>query len=320
VVILIFAISPFVVNFLHLPSPFLFIWIGLSFSLGLFSNIGRSFLQGMSRFFALTVSGLMEGIIRLLFTILLLYLGWGLMGATLPFFIMSIFSVFFTLFMVRDLVKGNKKEPIPEKKQIFKFVLPVFLTNLGITSLITADIILARHFLPANDAGLYSALSTLCKIIYFAAAPVVSVLFPMVSETHAAKKSITKVILPGFLIMLLIMGGALIIFGFFPKLMVTLLFGSKYVSMAPFVIAFGIGMAIYTLNACLLNIFLAVRSVLPSYLVVFAAILQIILISFFHENIANIITIFISISSLLLIILLLYYVRLSASIKKEFQL
>lgn len=308
IILIMILATPIVVNFLHLPSPFLFIWVALSFILGVFAILGKSFLQGLGRFGALTVTGIAEGIFRLLATIFLLYIGWGLAGAVFPFFLLSLFSMGLVFFLVRDLIGGEKKEPIPEKKQIFSFLFPVFFSNLSITSLITSDVILVRHFLPPLEAGLYAALSTLGKIIYFAALPVVSVIFPTISEAQAANKNVKEVALFGILLIGLIIGGSFIVFGFFPKLMILMLFGKNYLSMEPYVIYFAVGISLYTLNVVILNIFLALKIIFPTILAVTAAILQIILIIIFHQSLLQILSIFILTSALLFSSFLLYYV------------
>lgn len=301
--------TPFITNFLHLPSPFLFLLIVFSFILGTFSALGKSFLQGLSRFTALSVTGIFEGFFRLAATILLLFLGWGLLGAIFPYLAMTLLSLLLTLFLVRGLLWGEKTEPIPEKKEIFAFIFPVFFTNLGITSLITSDIVLVRHFLPATEAGFYAALSTLGKIIYFAAAPVMGVIFPIVSEMQAAAKSLKMVTLPGLAIIGMITGAFFALFSFFPRLMIFLLFGQKYLVIEPFVIYFALGMSLYTINVTLLNISLALRRILPTIFVSLAALFQIILIILFHQSIMQIVNIFIGVSALLLVLLLLYYLR-----------
>lgn len=307
VILIMILATPIVVNFLHLPSPFLFIWVALSFILGVFAILGKSFLQGLGRFGALTVTGIAEGIFRLLATIFLLYIGWGLAGAVFPFFLLSLFSIGLVFFLVKDLIGGEKKEPIPEKKEIFSFLFPVFFSNLSITSLITSDVILVRHFLPPLEAGLYAALSTLGKIIYFAALPVVSVIFPTISEAQAANKNVKEVALFGILLIGLIIGGSFIIFGFFPKLMILMLFGKSYLSMEPYVIYFAVGISLYTLNVVILNIFLALKIIFPTILAVTAAILQIVLIIIFHQSLLQILSIFILTSTLLFSFLSLYY-------------
>jgi O-antigen/teichoic acid export membrane protein len=306
-IVLIIILTPTVTKFLHLPNPLLFIWIGLAFIFGIFSAIGKSFLQGLSKFIELSITGVIDGTTRLFFTVILLSFGFGLTGAIIPFFLSALISVAYLLFIEKELIRGDKKEKITEKKEILKFIFPVFLANIGATSMITSDIILARHFLNPIDAGYYSALSTLGKIIFFAATPVIGVIFPIISEHHAARKNTNKILLQGFGMILLIGLGIFIMFGIFPNVMVSMLFGVKYVGIGHFVFPMAIALLLYTINYALINVFLAMKIVFPTVLLGLAAVLQIVLIFLFHQNIQQIINIFIFISALLLTVLLLYY-------------
>lgn len=306
--LIIFLIStPFVVKFLRLPSPFLYIWIWVSFILGLYSTLAGSFLQGLSKFLPLTIAGLVQSCLRLIITAILLLLGWNLMGAIFPFTAIAVISVFITFYLTKFLLADAKNESIPEKKEIVKYIFPVFLTNISIISLITTDIILARHFLSAESAGYYSALSTLSKIIFFAAVPIVSVLFPTVSESYSANKDIRKTVNTGFLLMGTIVAVAFGIFYFFPEIMVRLLFGEKYSAIIPYLMYFVIGMSFYTFAHTLSNILLALKKTCSSYIVAFFSLSQIIALLIFHHSISNFVTIFVIISTLLFFSLLIYY-------------
>lgn len=300
---------PLISDFLRLPSPVLYFFLVLSFIISLFPAVGKSFLQGLSLFSPVAGIGVFESFFRLILTIILLLLGFGLLGAVFPYLIMSVISLLMTFYFTKNLLNRKNQEPIPEKKEIFNFILPVFLNNLGMTALITSDIILARHFLPAETAGLYSSVSTLGKIIYFAASPAISVILPVVSEENAAKKNSGKSIFYGLLIIGLISMAALPVFIFLPKLMILLLFGERYLSMEPFVPYFAVGIILYTFCAAFLNISLAKRAILPAVFVCLAAALQIVLLMTFHNSISQIITTFIVVCSLLLFSLLLYYWR-----------
>lgn len=308
-IIFFLILTPLVTNFLHLPSPFLFIIIALSFILGIFITIGRSFLQGLVLFEKLTFVGISEGLIKVGLTILFLSLGWKLFGVALAFLLPGIFSFSLILYFLRSLWLKKKDIVIPEKKEMYAFLLPVFFTNLGLTSLITTDIILARHFLASQQAGLYAALSTLGKIIYFAAAPIASVIFPLVSQAHSARENVRRIVFLGLLMTVAIIGGCFLIFGFFPSLMIMTLFGKDYLALSPFLVYFGVGIAFYTLSAILLNIYLAQKKIFPSFLVSLFAVSQAVLIIFFHENISQLVNNFIFVSALLFVALLLYWFR-----------
>lgn len=297
--------TPLVVSFLHLPSPFLYFIVWLSFILSLYSTLTRSFLQGLSKFLPLTIANLLENFFRLFITLILLFLGYKLIGAVLPFLFTAVISIFVSYFLTKNLHSGAKPSVIPEKKEIIKYIFPVFLTNIGITSLISTDIILARHYLSPHDAGLYSALSTLSKIIFFTAAPVVSVLFPSVSEAHSAQIHLRKTINTCLALISSLIILVLIPFAFFPQIIAGLLFGEKFQAVVPYLPAFSIGMGLYTIDFTLANILLALKKTSSNIYISGFALLQIVLIIFFHSKITDLVSIFILITSLLCFFLLL---------------
>ena len=66
--------------------------------------------------------------------------------------------------------------------------------------IITMDLILVKHFFSDQDAGVYATLSILGKIIYFAASPVASVMFPIVAGKHAKGEKYFEFLLMSLLI------------------------------------------------------------------------------------------------------------------------
>lgn len=307
ITIILLSFTPLVTSFLKLPSSILYILIALAIISYLFISVEKSFLQGQAKFISYTITNLGDGLFRLLLTLLFLSLGWNILGAVFPYFLGSLLTLIFTSFFIKDLIFGKKDEQIKEKKEIIIFTLPVFLVNIGLTSLITADVILARHFLGAHEAGIYSALSTMGKIVYFATLPVVSVIFPLISEAHAAQKKLLNTILSGISLVLLMLFVIIFIFILFPGFIVNSLFGNNYISMLPFVLLMIISMSIYTISGVILNIYLALKITFPAFLVCFFALVQIISLLFLHHSIINFIYASLFSSSLLLVSLLLYY-------------
>lgn len=307
ILIFVLFLTPFVSSFLYLPSPMLYIWIALSFAFGFFAMTGKSFLQGLCRFKALTLTTIFEGLFRLILTIVLLLAGFGLTGAVFPFFAVSIFTALFSYYLLKEIITGEKKEPIPEKKEIVSYFFPVFITNIGLTAFITIDVILARHFLSANDAGLYSALSTLGKIIYFAAYPVIGVIFPLISQTNSLKKESNKTAVLGLFLIILILLACIFIFIIFPREMIIFLCGDKYLAIESFLVPFAINMSLFTISSALINIFLALKKIFPIIFLMTASVLQAVFLFIFHENIGQFVEVSLILSSLLLISLLLYY-------------
>lgn len=302
-------ISPLVQTFLHLPSITLALLLPLGFFLNLFYFLNKSLLQGISSFFKLSILNFIEALIKLFSAVLLVYLGFKVEGAYGAFIVSIVLASVVSVFYIKDIVKIRLTGAVEylHGRDLLKFSLPTFITSLALISIFTTDVILARHFFPGAESGYYSALSVLGKIVYFAAAPIVLVLFPMISEHHARGESYKRILILGTSFTLLIAGLITLVFFLAPEFMVLLLFGTKYLVIANMLGLFGVFISLLSLSSLFANFYLSIHRTTPSFIVGGAAILQIILIILYHKTIGEIIWVSTIITFLLLIFLLLYY-------------
>ena len=306
ITILLLILSPFIVSFLRLPNIFFPILIAISFYIGLFPGLMKSTLQGIFNFFAVFTINSIEAISKLLVAVFLVYLGFQAFGAFLGIVIANIVSFIVAFYFMRKerfpMTKG-----FMEGKQVFKYSVPVFLTTLGLTSLFTTDAILVRNLFSGVDSGYYAALSVLGKIVFFATFPVIMVLFPFVSERHAGGREYKNIFFVSLLMTFLIASTIVLVYYLFPELMVSLLFGSGYLSIAPILWVFGVFIAIYSFCSLLANFYLSIHKTIVSAFIITASILQIVLIFLFHSSLLQVIYVSILSSSLLLASLIIYY-------------
>lgn len=304
-VILLLA-SPFIVSFLHLPNIFFPVLIALSFFIGLFSVLIKGMLQGLFNFFGLFIVNTVEILSKLIIAVLLVYFGFRALGA----FSALVFSIFLGLLIAIYFIRKEKlteDQGFVEGRKLLKYSIPVFFTTLGLTSLITTDVILVRNLFSGIESGYYSALSTLGKIIFFATFPVTMVLFPLISEKYAGGKDYNHLLSIGLLLTFTISSTLLILYYVLPKFMVLLLFGSKFLDIASLLALFGVFTAIYSFCALLANFYLSIHKTIISVFVFTASILQIILIIFFHSSILQVINMSIISAVFLLGSLIIYY-------------
>lgn len=303
--------SPFIQSFLHLPSIILALLLPLSFFVSLFYFLNKSILQGLSSFFKFSALNFIEAIVKIFSAVVLVYLGFKAEGAYGAFVLSIAAALTVSYIYIKDVVKiiVTKKATYPHAVDLLKFSLPTFVTSLALISLFTTDVILARHFFPGVESGYYSALSVLGKIVYFAVSPIVLVLFPMISEHHTKGADYKKILFLGTFFTVFIAGLITLIYFMAPQFMIMLLFGQKYLSIANTLGIFAVFIAILSLCALFANFYLSIDKTFPSFIVASGAVLQIILIIFFHKNILEIIWVSIIVTFLLLIFLLLYYPR-----------
>jgi O-antigen/teichoic acid export membrane protein len=169
------------------------------------------------------------------------------------------------------------------------------------------DVILVKHFFNPYTAGLYAALSTLGKIIFFAFGAVSAAMFPIVVDLHEREQEHKNVLRNSLAIVSV--GGAVILFLYFflPKLVIRLLFGSAYLSVASLLGFFGVFTFLLSLASIFVYYFLSINKINFVFLLVLASLAEIIGIYLFHSSLLQVVLVLNVVTSLLLISLVLFY-------------
>lgn len=306
-VLLFLLLTPFLTSFLHLDSLWLLVMVIVIVFVNLFMATNRAFLQGILSFGFLSSSIALEIVIKLGLAVFLVWLGFKVNGAVFAVLIGMVCAYFFTLFPLRKFLKKKESKEKIDWSSMVRYGLPVFFSIFAFTSLFTTDIVLVRHFLPSHQAGFYSALAVMGKIVYYASYPVVMVMFPLVSERQANGREYHSLLPISLGLVGIICLGITGIYFLLPSLMIKILFGSAYLPIAPYLGTFGIFLTFYSLSFLLTNFYLSVgqlKAVLPPIL---AAFLQIVLIAFYHQSLWQVILVCICVSAFLLLSELLYY-------------
>ena len=181
-------------------------------------------------------------------------------------------------------------------------------TTFLLAFLPNTDLLLAKHFLPAGLAGEYSGLVILGNIIVYGIGAFTAVLLPMASAAHAKGAGGEQRIL---YLSLAVIGAAVVaawaLFSLFPTVLVNLLFGSRYLAIAPVLGHYAIAEGCVALAAALINYFIAIRNTSFLWAVGFCIAAEASLIFFNHGSILAIASMFMVSSILLLALMILNY-------------
>jgi len=310
--LILLLISPLIADFLHLSSWVQVFLVSASGLVGFCALVNSATLYGLMKFNLISLYSVLSVSIKLILTLFLVFIGWQIFGASLAFFIAAIINFLISNSMVaKHLDFAAKKKVIKTqgftKREVANYSIPVFFSTLAFTSLYTADVVLVKHFLPSIEAGYYACLATLGKVVFFASSPIVRVMFPMVSKAFEEKRSYKKIFTTGILAILAISISIVGIYLLVPKLMVLLLYGRDYLVAAKYLPLFGIFLGFYSISSALSQFFLSIKKTRIVILPVFAALIQIILITIFHQSLLQIVLISIITLSLLSFCLLMYY-------------
>jgi O-antigen/teichoic acid export membrane protein len=305
--LLLLFFSSWISSFVHLQSNLLVVLIIFFNLIGVFQIVPGATLQAFLRFGLISGLGIINTVLKLGIAVLLVLVGGRVFGAVFALLVSSLVGYFLMVFSVRRLLVKPAIGDGIETGEIIKYAIPVFFSTVAFTSLYTSDVLLVRHFLSAQEAGFYAALSTLGKIIFFAAGPVISVMFPLISEYHANGKKYLNLLTLSLCLVLAICLVISLIYFLFPKVMVNLLFGSQYLSAAPYLYLFALFLSLYSLSSLFTNFYLSVKKIKVVILPVIAALAQVIFIFLFHQSLAGLIWVSIIVLSLLFVGLLVYF-------------
>ena len=191
--------------------------------------------------------------------------------------------------------------------------MPSALTLFSLTSFITIDTLIVKHFFDPKSAGIYAGISLLGRIIFFLSSPIGTVMFPLVVQKHTKQESIRSTFILAMLMVFL--PSIVLTIGYFllPNLVIGLsLKNDQYLSGASLLGFMGIYMTAYSLLYLLANFYLSIKKTIVYIPIVLGSILQAVLIWLFHEDFFQIVFISTGIVSALLLFLLVYlqlYVR-----------
>ena len=299
---------PYFSDFLHIEQRILLISLGVFF-FSLFIPIGRGVLQGLQDFKSLSLNYFVEGLAKILLGILAIYLGYQLAGAIVALIITYILTICFFTFQLYKRFKPVTATKF-STRHIYIYSFPVFCMITTLTLLFSLDVVLVKHFFTETQAGYYSALSLLGKIIFFGTLSISQVMFPKVSAQHAAGKQSLKTFMYSLLIVLFCILCALAVYFLFPELLVTILFGADFLPIAPLVGFFGLFIGLISILYLVSFYLISLNKTKFIFLLVIGNILQAVLIYQFHTSLMQVVLILISLVAVLLFLLLALHFRL----------
>ena len=174
--------------------PYLILLGIMVIPLAIYSLFLNGFVNGLRKFELQAKMKVLNSFFRILFTFVLIFLGFKLFGALLGFFIATIMSAI----IVRYYLKLEKGKELKWNK-ILIFVIPLTFTALALTFIRNGNVLFIKSMLQDNFvAGLYTSAATLATAPYAIFSAVPRTIMPSISNAIAKenydlmKKYITK--------------------------------------------------------------------------------------------------------------------------------
>jgi O-antigen/teichoic acid export membrane protein len=212
-----------IAGYLNLPSPILVVLlsVGTAFYVPLGSR--RGYIQGAFGFRHLATNLVLEGIVRLVGSLVLIAMGFGVRGVVAA----NSAAVAVAYFAAPpELGAGTPHElRIPHA---FREALQAIVFFAGQVLINNCDIVVVKHFFPPASAGLYAAAALVGRVIFAFSSAVVNTMFPLVAGTRQEERR-NHSVLGTSLLLVLGMGFALVLgLRLAPPGIWALLFGSQF--------------------------------------------------------------------------------------------
>lgn len=261
--------------------------LALGTVLGLLVAANRGALQGMRRFAALSVNMMIDTGSRVVAGVALITLSFGALGAFSAVLVGPALAYGHSFFLLRGLRRLKASPTTISYRDLGLYAGPATVAVIGVTYMFNIDVVLAKHYLSAEAAGIYAAAAVLARVVYFLGLTVTGVMFPEVASLHARDESHFHVV-DLSLVLLGGVGAALIGAYFILPGLVILPFGSGFASVTPYLGPFAVALTLLALSNLLVNYFMSVNSwrfVLP---LLAACLLETGLIVAFHDGVGRI--------------------------------
>ena len=209
--------------YLRLSTPWIIILLAVGLAIYVPLGVKRGGLQGTCRFRGLSWNMAAEAIVKFLGAMVLIELGFGVLGA-----VAAISASVILAFCLPDSARELRgphalfghTAPVGEARQaIVFFVGQVIISNI--------DILMVKHFFRPDEAGLYAAIALVGRLLYFGAWSVICAMFPVSAESETKKPAASLLAFP----LLMVTGMSMVfvlILATFPAFVFQALFGSHF--------------------------------------------------------------------------------------------
>lgn len=282
------ALSPILVNYFSVESLFPFLVFAPVWIFGMIAAIDRGFLSGKLMFGSLAIVALVEPVAKLVTTYV--FVKSDLLPYVYTAIPIAILLSFFASWVFSNIGKKASVHKIHEVRRFpKKFFMASVLSGLSTITFLSLDIILAKHYLSPEDAGRYAIISLIGKMIYFMGSLTSQFITPLVSRIEGAKKSSKETFFKILFSTCLLSFIGFIVFGLLGHITSPLLFGQKAYSIIAYLPLFGVAMLFFSVSKVFISYYQARKLYSFSVATFFLAVVQVVIIGIYHENIGSIV-------------------------------
>lgn len=282
------TLAPMLQRFFHTQSFLSFIIFGTALPFAMLQAVERGMLQGRTNFKILAISYQVEMWSRLLVSIALVALGLSVDGAVTGISL----SYLFTWLVARHAVRGLETSENLSKEMRFAllgFAAPVLVSQLGQILINNSDVILVKRFFATDEAGQYAALALIGRIVFFATWSVVTTMFPIVAQKQKMGEPHGHLLWISLGIVVGVSAPVILLTLIVPEFVVQVLFGEKYLGVAPLVWQYALATSLYAMANVVINYRLSLGMGKETGFAIVAGLAQVIGIMLFHQSLEQVV-------------------------------
>lgn len=275
----------------HTETSQMFLIFGFGIPLYFLISINRGLYQGNNGLHKMAITYQTEMISRLVITILTVLFLPNIPTSIAVALGILISFVFGLLPFQTNILKISKsiQTEIVNTKSIFTFFALTAFYELTQIIINNSDILLVKHYFSNDEAGLYSSLALIGRVVYFVAWMFVMLLLPKVIQLKKEGKNTQPILMQYVLYIALlstvIVGGTYL----FPETIVHLMFGDNYVAIAPLLWKYALATSVFAIANIFAYYFLSIDKYFPVVVSAVLGLTQIGLIVLYHNSLEQVV-------------------------------
>lgn len=273
---------------LKIKSPALAVILTLLLTFSWFPVVLIGGMQGLELFKPFAFISVASGILKLVLTMLFIWLGWHIAGALGALLATNILVIAISFFFLKDFISSDAGSDEVDFKNIYRYIFPVAVSYFCYFALISGDMVLVKYFFSPQDSGSYALAQMVGKIFLFLPGAIAIVMFPRTSLLSAKNQDTSSTLYRSIFYAVVLYAMAAVFYNIFPVFCLKILTGKASLEAVLLGRLFCFSMGFFSLVTILLNYFLSKNDLrFMRYLLVFT-LLQVSAIILLHHSLIQI--------------------------------
>lgn len=257
------AVSPFLKSIFHFSSATSFVVFAALLPFATYVFFGTAFFQAQKKVRQYSFGHAIVSFLRLALAVVAIYAGYKVVGIMGAFLLSQILGAWYVAYSLKGKIRvAGSTQSLQDDREKLKrearYGAMIFIANCSVILFANGDILTVKYFFSPEVAGLYSGISAIGNIVYFATAPIAAMLLASVKLKNTPKEN-RRVLFLAFLTCLGFGAAAVLIFSFWHSIIISLLLGQKFSEFSSYLRPISLIMALAALYNILLMYFLALR-------------------------------------------------------------